>query len=109
MSIDTISSSIRSYGATAVNANTANGAASPFAPAAAARASSTAAASGSTQSLSSDLRSLLLQLQSGGSGGGVSEAGNPTQAAPGMPHHSPHAHGHGHNQQAAAKQPVAAG
>ncbi len=86
MSIDSIASSIQAYQTCA----------SPFAPLTGTAASATTTVSGSLKSLSSDLQNVLLQLQS--SGGKTTEAGNPTQAAPGVHHHH-----HGHTRQASAQ------
>lgn len=102
MSIDSISSAIQAYQASPLSGNSASNGASAFAPAAGAGAKPANTLSGSLQGLSSDLRNVLLQLQSGA--GKTSEAGSPTQATPGMHHHR-----HGHSQQASAHAAPTAG
>lgn len=97
MSIDGIASNIQAYQTAQLSSNSASSALSPFAPSTGAKSNSASTAAGSLQNLSSGLQNVLLQMQS--SGGNITEAGNPTQAAPGMPHH----HHHAHTQQGAAK------
>lgn len=106
MSVDSISSSIQSHQYRPVHsarrAFETDGPAAGSPPASVTTDSSSAptSASGSLQSLSSDLRNILLQLQSS-SGSGTAEAGNPTQAVQGVRPRQPHHHG-GRTQQATA-------